>query len=185
MYVLRTGLERLLAAYEPNPALIMDGRYDILTANRGVQALLGDLPKFLLEPPMNAIRITLHPEGLAPRIRNLSEWRAHLLERIDRQVTLRPSSELKELFNEVSAYPAPGSDGDGQAHASLGAEHYPLALPLQIQAGETILSLISTVTTFNTPMDVTVSELAVETFLPADPETAQALQVAMKGAPVV
>lgn len=176
MYVLRTGLKNLLAAYEPNPALIMDGKYEILIANRGIQALLGDLPEHLLEPPMNAIRLTLHPQGLAPRIRNLAEWRTHLLERIDRQVALRPSSELSKLRDEVSAYPAPGPESAQAEEATSTAEQHQLALPLKIQAGEKTLSLISTVTTFNTPMDVTVSELAVEMFLPADPETAQALQ---------
>lgn len=170
---LRTGLDRLLVAYEPNPALIMGGTYDIVAANSGVQVLLGDLPEDLLRPPMNALRLTLHPQGLAPRIRNLREWRAHLLERVERQIMLRPSPALRELYAEVAAYPVPDGAQDG---ARFPGEGYAYALPLRIEAGGRVLSFVSTVTTFNTPMDVTVSELAVETFLPADPETSEALQ---------
>ncbi|SBW24201.1 helix-turn-helix domain-containing protein [Candidatus Protofrankia californiensis] len=181
MYVIRAGLERLLTAYEPNPALIMDGGYDVVIHNRGVRALLENVSEHLLKPPMNAIRLTLHPQGLAPRIRNLAEWRAHLLERIERQIALRSSSKLRELYEEVSAYPAPSPDtADGERPST---EDHPVALSLRIEVGGKILSFISTVTTFNTPMDVTVSELAVETFLPADPETADALQTTTGRAP--
>lgn len=130
------------------------------------------------------MRLTLHPEGLAPRIRNLGEWRAHLLERMDRQATLRSSDALRGLYEEVAAYPAPddirsGPDGRPEAPTDLQEKAvHPFALPLRIEAGGRVLSFVSTATTFNTPMDVTVSELAVETFLPADPETAAALRAA-------
>lgn len=175
MTTLRAGLDQLLTAYEPFPALVMDGMYDVVSANKGVLMLLDGVAPHLLEPPLNAMRLTLHPQGLAPRIRNLGEWRAHLLERMDRQATLRSSDALRGLYEEVVAYPAPpgstrtGPDGQGPAA-------HPYALPLRIEAGGRVLSFISTATTFNTPMDVTVSELAVETFLPADPETAAALR---------
>ncbi|WP_330175992.1 helix-turn-helix transcriptional regulator [Streptomyces sp. NBC_01498] len=171
MAQLRSELERLLTAYEPHPALVMDGTYDVVTANKGVLTLLDGVAAHLLEPPMNAMRLTLHPEGLAPRIRNLPEWRAHLLERMERQVALRSSDALRRLYEEVSGYPADtGEHGEDQGPAA-----HPYALPLRIEVGGRVLSFISTATTFNTPMDVTVSELAVETFLPADPETAAAL----------
>ncbi|WP_441249475.1 helix-turn-helix domain-containing protein [Kitasatospora sp. McL0602] len=177
MDALRTGMEQLLSAHEPNPALVMDGMYDVVSANRGVHLLVDGVAEHLLRPPMNAIRLTLHPEGLAPRIRNLGEWRAHLLERMRGQIAMRGSAPLRSLYEEVAVYPAPAGDrhedgyGDGHSPAA-----YPFALPLRIEVNGQVLSFISTVTTFNTPMDVTVSELAMEMFLPADPETAAALR---------
>ncbi|MGV9428112.1 helix-turn-helix domain-containing protein [Streptomyces sp. NPDC003656] len=163
-----TGLGQLLTAYEPHPALVMDGMYDVVAANKGVETLLGGVAAHLLRAPMNAMRLTLHPEGLAPRIRNLGEWRAHLLERMERQATLRASEALRELYEEVAAYPVPAEESPAPAS-------HPYALPLRIEVGGRVLSFLSTATTFNTPMDVTVSELAVETFLPADAETAAIL----------
>ncbi|WLQ62991.1 helix-turn-helix domain-containing protein [Streptomyces glycanivorans] len=185
MTTLRAGLDQLLTAYEPFPALVMDGMYDVVTANKGVGMLLEGVAGHLLQPPLNAMRLTLHPQGLAPRIRNLGEWRAHLLERMHRQATSRSSDALRGLYEEVAAYPAPAgnthtvpekeTEGGTEGHSR--AVH-PYALPLRIEAGGRLLSFVSTATTFNTPMDVTVSELAVETFLPADPETAAALRAA-------
>ncbi|MGP3952595.1 helix-turn-helix domain-containing protein [Streptomyces sp. 7N604] len=184
MDALRKGMERLLAGYEPYPALVVDGLYTVLAANRGIAMLLEGVPRDLLEPPLNAMRITLHPEGLARRIRNLREWRGHLLEQMERQIALLRSEPLRELYEEVSAYPLPappddgGGAGDGAAPTG-GRNPKPLALPLRIEHGGRVLSLLSTIATFNTPMDVTVSELAIETFLPADPETATHLQALM------
>ncbi|WP_205021193.1 helix-turn-helix domain-containing protein [Streptomyces sp. HB132] len=183
MTTLRAGLDQLLTAYEPFPALVMDGMYDVVTANKGVQMLLEGVADHLLQPPMNAMRLTLHPQGLAPRIRNLGQWRAHLLERMDRQATLRSSDALRGLYEEVASYPAPADAAhpgpDGRTDEPGSAAH-PYALPLRIEAGGQVLSFISTATTFNTPMDVTVSELAIETFLPADPETAAVLRAAAR-----
>lgn len=171
---LARALRTLLDAHEPNPALVMNGCYDVVAANRGVALLLGDgLPEELARPPMNALRLTLHPQGLAPRIRNLAAWRGHLLERAERQLAFRPSPGLRALLDEVSGYPAPGGTDpdDGTREAA-----HAYALPLHVEAdGGRVLSFVSTVTTFNTPMDVTVSELAIETFLPADPATVKYL----------
>ncbi|WP_221351211.1 helix-turn-helix domain-containing protein [Streptomyces beigongshangae] len=180
MKALRSGLDSLLAAYEPNPALVMDGTYDVVAANRGVRALLSGLPEHVLAPPLNAMRLILHPLGLASRIRNFDEWRAHLLQRIERQIMLRASDGLRRLHDELIAYPAPhrhGSDVVGVGSGHLGAHGaHAFALPLHVEVDGQVLSFISTATTFNTPMDVTVSELAVEAFLPTDPETAKVLQ---------
>lgn len=173
MTTLRAELDRLLAAYEPNPALVHDGVYDVVAANRSLAALVSGAAEHLLTPPMNAMRLTLHPQGMAPWIHNFGEWRAHLLERMERQISLRHSAPLRALYEEVCAYPAPPHDDSGD-HGTAGG--FPYALPIRIEHGGRVLSFISTVTTFNTPMDVTVSELAVETFLPADPETANAIQ---------
>lgn len=174
---LREGIERLIGGYEPYPALVVDARYDVVAANRGVMTLLDGLPESLLAPPLNAVRLTLHPEGLAPRIRNLREWRGHLLEQMERQVALRRSEPLRALYEEVAAFPVPEPEPDEGAGDAYGKEQsVPVAyfaLPMRIEHDGRILSFVSSISTFNTPMDVTVAELAVETLLPADPATAE------------
>lgn len=182
MDALRAGVEQLLRGYEPYPALVVDGTYTVVAANRGIAMLLEGLPEHLLSPPLNAMRITLHPEGLAPRIRNLREWRGHLLAQMERQIALIRSKELRELYDEVAAYPlavssaagpAAGETGYGEDGAVGGADapYAYLALPLRIEHDGRVLSFVSSISTFNTPMDVTVAELAIETLLPADPAT--------------
>ncbi|MEU3704375.1 helix-turn-helix transcriptional regulator [Streptomyces anulatus] len=176
MASLRESIDRLLTAYEPYPALVVDGTYGVVAANRGIALLLEGVPEKLLAPPVNAMRLTLHPEGLAPRIVNLPEWRADLLAQMDRQIALVRSPELRALYDEVAAYPVParaggadratGSDGTGPERAPA------FALPMLLEHGDRALSFVSSIATFNTPMDVTVAELAIETFLPADRETA-------------
>ncbi|MFC7843332.1 helix-turn-helix domain-containing protein [Streptomyces sp. NPDC057382] len=169
---LRAGIERLIGGYEPYPALVVDARYDVVAANRGVMALVDGVSAGLLEPPLNAMRLALHPEGLAPRIRNLRAWRGHLLEQMRRQIALHRSAPLRALYEEVSAYPVPAEDPAEEA-----AEPVPyFALPLRIEHEGRTLSFISSISTFNTPMDVTVAELAIETLLPADPATVKYLQ---------
>ncbi|MFD4586648.1 helix-turn-helix domain-containing protein [Streptomyces sp. NPDC058423] len=188
MDALRAGVEQLLRGYEPYPALVVDGTYTVVAANRGIAMLLDGLPEHLLTPPLNAMRITLHPEGLAPRIRNLPEWRGHLLAQMERQIALVRSKELRELYDEVAAYPyaaapagagreaaAGGAGGDGD-DARDGAPYAYFALPLRIEHDGRVLSFVSSISTFNTPMDVTVAELAIETLLPADPATVKYLQ---------
>ncbi|MFI2548439.1 helix-turn-helix domain-containing protein [Streptomyces rochei] len=168
---LREGMERLIRGYEPYPALVVDATYRVLAANRGILMLLDGLPEHLLQPPVNAMRLTLHPEGLAPRIRNLREWRGHLLEQMRRQIALHRSEPLRALYEEVAAYPVPESGASEEP-----AEPVPyFALPMQIEHEGRTLSFISSISTFNTPMDVTVAELAIETLLPADPATVKYL----------
>ncbi|MCX2926844.1 helix-turn-helix domain-containing protein [Streptomyces sp. NEAU-W12] len=173
---LREGIERLIAGYEPYPALVVDAMYDVVAANRGIMTLFEGVPRSLLVPPLNAVRLTLHPQGLAPRIRNLREWRGHLLEQMERQIALRRSAPLRALYEEVAAFPAPESEPGGSAGTADGEEASAsvayFALPLRIEHGGRVLSFVSSISTFNTPMDVTVAELAVETLLPADPATA-------------
>ncbi|MEU8618448.1 helix-turn-helix transcriptional regulator [Streptomyces sp. NPDC048623] len=173
---LREGIERLLQGYEPFPALVVDGSYTVVAANRGIQLLLAGLPEHLLTPPLNAMRITLHPEGLAPRIRNLREWRGHLLAQMERQIGLARSQALRALYEEVAAYPLPDA-GVADPDDREDPEPYPyFALPLRIEHDGRVLSFVSSISTFNTPMDVTVAELAIETMLPADPATAAYLR---------
>lgn len=169
---LREGLERLIQGYEPFPALVVDATYTVVAANRGIALLLDGVPESLLEPPLNAMRLTLHPRGMAPRIRNLGEWRGHLLTQMERQIALHRSEPLRALYEEVAAYPVPEAAGAGD-RPDDSVPHF--ALPLRIEHEGRVLSFVSSISTFNTPMDVTVSELAIETFLPADPATAKYL----------
>ncbi|RSS78291.1 helix-turn-helix domain-containing protein [Streptomyces sp. WAC06614] len=172
MGALREGLERLLTGYEPYPAIVVDGTYHVVAANRGILMLLDGLPEHLLRPPLNAMRITLHPEGLAPKIVNLKEWRGHLLAQMERQIALARSEPLRALYEEVAAYPVPDRPDDAEP-----AEPVPyFALPLVIEHDGHVLSFVSSISTFNTPMDVTVAELAIETMLPADPATVKYLR---------
>jgi transcriptional regulator with XRE-family HTH domain len=172
---LREGIERLIQGYEPYPAFVVDATYDVVAANRGILNLLEGLPESLLVPPLNAMRLTLHPEGLAPRIRNLREWRGHLLAQMERQIALQRSQPLRELYTEVAAYPVPEEDEAGPADEPSEPVP-PFALPMRIEHDGRVLSFISSISTFNTPMDVTVAELAIETLLPADPATVKYLQ---------
>ncbi|WP_327134242.1 helix-turn-helix transcriptional regulator [Streptomyces sp. NBC_01343] len=172
--VLREGLERLLTGYEPYPALVVDATYDVVAANRGIAMLLDGVPEHLLVPPLNAMRITLHPQGLAPRIRNLGEWRGHLLAQMERQIALSRSAPLRALYEEVSGYPVTGRPREAGAGAEEAVPY--IALPLLIEHDGHLLSFVSSIATFNTPTDVTVAELAVETLLPADAATAKYLR---------
>ncbi|MBV2355484.1 helix-turn-helix transcriptional regulator [Streptomyces sp. J2-1] len=168
---LRDGMERLIQGYEPYPALVVDAGYTVVAANRGIALLLEGVPERLSADGPNAMRLTLHPEGLAPRIRNLRQWRGHLLAQMERDIALHRSDRLRALYDEVVAYPVPEGPADEEP---AGPVAY-FALPLRIEHAGRVLSFVSSISTFNTPMDVTVSELAIETFLPADPATAKYL----------
>ncbi|MDO0924877.1 helix-turn-helix transcriptional regulator [Streptomyces sp. TG1A-8] len=171
---LRDGMERLIQGYEPYPALVVDGTYTVLAANRGIGMLLEGVPESLLTPAPNAMRLTLHPQGLAPRIRNLREWRGHLLAQMERQIALQRSDGLRALYEEVAGYPVP-EDAAGTGPAEPAGRVPYFALPLRIEHAGRTLSFVSSIATFNTPMDITVAELAIETFLPADPATVKYL----------
>lgn len=167
----RRSIELVLTAYEPFPALLVDRRWKMLAANRTVAPLLVGVAQHLIEAG-NVLRISLHPEGLGPQIVNFSEWRAHILERLKSQAEATADPELVALIEELSAYPAPGGANPAPTHESAG-----VAVPLQIRTpAKGTLSFFSTTTVFGTPLDITLSELALETFLPADRTTAEALR---------
>ncbi|MCW8086493.1 helix-turn-helix transcriptional regulator [Sabulicella glaciei] len=163
------AVETLLHAHMPHPALAVDRGWNLVSANAAVTALLGALvDPALLAPPLNVLRLSLDPGGLAPRIRNLAEWRAHLLERLRREVAASADAGLAALLAELSALPAPES---GSAAPQGG-----ILVPLVLDTPSGVLSLISTTTVFGTPAEVTLSELAIETFFPADAESAERLR---------
>ncbi|WP_406457007.1 helix-turn-helix transcriptional regulator [Streptomyces sp. NBC_00876] len=175
MGALREGMDRLLRGYDPYPAFVVDGLYTVVAANQGMARLLDGVSEHLLVPPLNAMRLTLHPEGMAPRIRNLREWRADLLAQMERQIALVRSAELRELYEEVAGYPVASEHGGDQEWAGPSAS-VPFALPLLVEHDGRLLSFVASIATFNTPMDVTVAELAIETLLPADQATAAYLR---------
>ncbi len=168
----RTAVGRVLQAHEPWPALALDRHWQVLAMNRAVPPLLAGLPAELLQPPVNVLRLSLHPQGLAPRVANRVQWRRHLLDRLREQTEAHRDPVLAALLAELEAYPAPPGDGT----VELDGEHAGLVVPMQLDTPAGPLCFISTTTVFGTPVDVTLQELAIETLLPADEATAQALR---------
>ena len=166
----RDALERVLAAHEPYPALVVDRHWGIVAANRAVALLTAGVGAELLQPPVNVLRLALHPDGLAPRVVNLAQWRAHLLDRLGRQAVVSGDPALAALHGELASYPA---GEPGPAPDLVAGE---IAVPLRLRHDGGELSFISTVTTFGTAVDVTVSELSIEAFFPADAATEQRLR---------
>lgn len=167
----RRAVDLVLAGHEPYPALAIDRYWTLVAANQSVMPLLAGVDPHLLSPPINVLRLSLHPEGLVARILNAAEWRAHILERLRRQVVSSGDETLRALLDELRRYPAP--PGDGPPHTAL--EPGGAVVPLTLATDAGVLSFISTTTVFGTPMDVTLAELAIESLFPADSGTADAL----------
>jgi transcriptional regulator with XRE-family HTH domain len=161
----RQAIDLVLRAHEPNPALAYDRHWNLVTANRMVAPLLDGIPERLLGQPFNILRLAFHPEALAPRTVNLAEWCGHLLERLHRQCEATADPELIKLYNDLKAFPLPART------APLPPDNN-VAIPLKLRHNGEVLSFISTTMVFGTPVDVTLSELALETFFPADDLTA-------------
>ena len=170
----REAVDLVLAGHEPYPALAIDRHWTLVAANRVVGLLLAGMPPDLLRPPVNVLRLSLHPDGLAPRIANLGQWRGHVLERLRQQVELSADPVLAELLEEIRGFPArAAAEGDAPArHRDVVG----VVLPLRLRTEHGILSFFSTTTVFGTPVDVTLAELAIESFFPADAATAEALR---------
>ena len=171
MAPVREALERFLGAHEPYPAVVVDRHWNLVLANEAVWFLTEGVAPELLEPPANALRATLHPGGMAPRILNFAEWSAHLVHRLRREVALTGDAELEALLAEVVGYPGVHSEPPAPEALVPGE----IVLPLHVRYGDDRLSFFSTLTTFGTALDVTLAELAVEAFYPADAETAAVL----------
>ena len=160
----RSALTRLLKSHEPYPAAIVNRHWELVDANDPIAIFTAGAAPFLLEPPVNVLRLSLHPDGVASRIQNLPEWRAHLLTRLHRQAQATGDPQLAALHQELAAYPG------GEAQPPSPTD---VIVPLRYRAPDGAeLSFISITAVIGTPMDITVDELAIESFYPADPESA-------------
>jgi transcriptional regulator with XRE-family HTH domain len=170
----RTAVDLVLAGHKPYPAHAVDRHWTLVATNDVAWPLLAGVDPGLLEPPINVLRLSLHPAGLAPQIANYGQWRAHILHRLRRQVEVSTDSTLLALLNELVGYPAP----DGGATESPRHDLYDMGvvIPLRLQTSWGMLGLFSTITIFGTPVDITLAELAIEAFFPADRQTAEALR---------
>jgi transcriptional regulator with XRE-family HTH domain len=168
----RRAVDRVLLAHEPWPALALDRHWNIVAMNAAVAPLLAGLPAELLVPPVNVMRLSLHPQGLAPRVANLAQWRHHLLQRLHQQAESAHDPVLDTLLDELQAMPVPAST----AGLQLDDEHAGLLLPMLLHTEAGPLRLISTTTVFGAPVDLVLQELAIETLFPADEATADVLR---------
>jgi transcriptional regulator with XRE-family HTH domain len=175
MAPVRDVLDRVLAGHEPYPAVVVDRHWGLVAANAALGTLIEGVADELLQPPVNVLRLSLHPGGLAPRILNLPQWRGHLLDALARQAVATGDPALAALREELVALP--GGEAHGDAAGVAAAE---IAVPLRVLAsdGVTALSFVSTRTTFGTATDVTAAELAIESFFPADATTGEHLRAA-------
>lgn len=166
------AVQHILNGHEPWPAVAFDRHWNLVLSNRMVAPLLTGVEPSLLEPPVNLLRVSLHPAGLAPRIANLNQWRAHLFARLQQQIGATGDASLAQLLQELKAYPDQ-PEGQGQR---LAGEHPGVLMPFLVHTPAGLLHLISTTTVFGSPADITLQELALETFFPGDAATAQALR---------
>ncbi len=169
MAAVRAAVDAILKGHEPFPALAIDRSWRMVAANAAVAPLLHAAKPHMLEAPVNVLRLSLHPDGIASSIENLAEWRHHILERLRAQIEQTGDAELEALLAELSAYPSPRSP---RPQTSQGGIAVPLRVRMQDGA---VLSFLSTTTVFGTALDVTLSELALECFYPADDATRDAL----------
>jgi transcriptional regulator with XRE-family HTH domain len=175
----RIALDRILAAHEPYPGIAFNRRWDLVAANEAASSMVErtEMDPALLEPPINVLRIGLHPRGLAPYIANLGHWRAHFLGRLSEQIAITGDPTLVSLMEELADYPG-GRDED---RADETAEAQDVLGPIRVRApGGGEWSFFGMFASFDTPFEVTTSELALELLFPADQETEQAFT---KGAP--
>ena len=172
MAPVRAAIDHLLHAHEPYPALVVDRHWELLAANRPVALLIAGASPELLEPPVNVLRLSLHPDGVAPRITNLGEWREHILARLHRQALATGDPALFALHDELSDYTSPGPPSLLDHAAGT------IAVPLRMSTELGELAFLSTATSFGAAAELTLSELAIEAFYPANAETAERLSAA-------
>jgi transcriptional regulator with XRE-family HTH domain len=170
----RKAVDLVLTGHEPYPALAIDRHWTLIAFNRAIPPLLSGADPALLRPPVNVLRLSLHPAGLAPRIANLPEWRSHLLARLTHQIEVSADPVLIELMTELRGYPA--SNDRAIASPPRNRDYAGVLVPLELITESGVLAFISATTVFGTPVDITLSELALETFFPANSATADALR---------
>ncbi|GAA1234593.1 helix-turn-helix transcriptional regulator [Prauserella halophila] len=171
------AVDALLAGHEPYPAMAVNVRWELLAGNRPARAAFGDVAPSLLEPPVNVLRNTLHPDGLARQLGNYSQWRTHILRRVRRQLDRTAAPGLAELLAEIASYPVPAGND-----VVLGEPGDPV-IPMLLRTPGGPMRLLYTLTVFGAARDVTTDEVAVESFFPADPASRQLLQELAAGAP--
>ena len=170
----RKAVELVIGGHEPYPAVAIDRRWTLLSANAAAMRMMGDTSPELLQPPLNVLRLSLHPHGLAPRIVNFAEWQSHIVSRLRRQLELTADPVLEDLLREIKSYSPPGAATAGPPSAQH--DYGGVIIPLRLNTPDGVLSFFSTTTVFGTPVDITLSEIAVEAFFPADAVTAEALR---------
>jgi transcriptional regulator with XRE-family HTH domain len=170
MSAVNAAINSVLEGHLPYPAVVVDRHWEMVAGNEAISMLTTGIPAFLLEPPVNVLRLSLHPEGMAPNIINLDQWRGHVLHRLDHQAVATGDATLRELYAELEGYP--GGRGDAAEEDSAGG----IVVPLRYRTPLGDASFFSTTTVFGTPRDVTVAELAIEAFYPADAQTAELLK---------
>jgi len=170
MTPVRQALDRFLRAHEPYPAVVADRHWTLVAANDALHVLTDGVSPALLEPPANGLRVMFHPQGMAPRIVNLDEYSAHILRRLRRRIAITGDGVLERLYQELLTYP--GVEAEPPLGDTAGAD---IVLPLRLRQPDGELAFLSTISTFGTAMDVTLSELAIEAFYPATAATATAL----------
>jgi transcriptional regulator with XRE-family HTH domain len=166
------AMEAVIQGHMPYPALAVDRHWTLISANDAMPRLLAGVDPALLQPPVNVMRVALHPSGLAPRTINLIEWRAHLLERLRRQAEATADPVLLTLLEELRSYPVPRGAGPLRETPDYGG----MVVPFELATEAGMMTFLGTTTVFGTPIDITLSELALECFYPANEVTAQMLQ---------
>ena len=173
----RKAVDLILTGHEPFPALAVDRGWNLVAANRAVAPLMAGADADLLVGPINVLRLSLHPRGMAPRIVNLDAWRTYILERLRREVEITADVGLVSLLAELRTYPT----SKPAVRPSRSAPLDGIAMPLEIHVGDKLLSFLATTTVFGTATEVTLAELTLETFFPANAETAAAIQAMASG----
>lgn len=169
---IRRTIDQILKGHLPHPALAVDRYWNLIAANDGAQSIMAGVAPHLLEGKINVLRLSLHPDGLAPRILNLAEWRTHLLARLDHDIAHSADAKLAALREQLAAFPVPPRSGP---MSSDPAQEGRIAIPLKLKTDDGPLSFLSTTTVFGTAVDVTLSEITIEAFFPADERTARAM----------
>jgi hypothetical protein len=170
----RAAVARVLTGHEPYPALAVDRYWTLLASNRAVALLLDGVAAELVRPPVNVLRLSLHPDGLAPRILNLAEWRGHVLHRLAGQIAQTGDLQLAALLRDLQGFPPPQAAAESAIGNEVSADGA-IAVPLRLASGLGPLSFLSTTMVFGSPLDITVAELAIEAFFPADARTGELL----------
>lgn len=168
----RQVIENVLHGHLPHPALAVDRHWTLVCANASAQGLMANAAPHLLQGDINVLRLSLHPEGLAPRILNLPEWRSHLLTRLDHDIRQSADAQIVALRDEIAAFPCSTSRTPAKSDP---AREGRIAVPLRLKSDDGALAFLSTTTVFGTATDVTLSEVTIEAFFPADERTAKAM----------